>query len=110
MKLAQLKTIDINALEWRDRVNGNSYFSALVVLNYGMPTEETIKVPFQYGYGDAFKWEAFWVLVGRFPRCKERKDSLGGGYSLRTFCDTRGIILRTQKTKALKRECIALVS
>jgi len=54
MKLSQLKTIDINAKEWHDKINGNSYFSSDVILNYGMNSQETIKVPFQYGYGDHF--------------------------------------------------------
>ena len=54
MKLSQLKTIDINAKEWRDKINGNSYFSSDVTLNYGMQNEETIKLPFQYGYGDQY--------------------------------------------------------
>ena len=52
IKLKDLKTIDIEAKEWRDKVNGNSYFSSDVILNYGMNNKETIKVPFQYGYGD----------------------------------------------------------
>ena len=55
MQLKQLKTIDIEAKEWRDKINGNSYFSSDVTLNYGMDNQEIIKLPFQYGYGDHFK-------------------------------------------------------
>lgn len=47
----KIKTIDITAKEWFDRVNGNSYFSAQITLNYGLKDEKTVKVPFQYGYG-----------------------------------------------------------
>ena len=54
MQLKQLKTIDIEAKEWRDRIYGNSYFSSDVTLNYGMDNQETIKLPFQYGYGDQY--------------------------------------------------------
>ena len=46
----KIKTIDIIAREWFDRVYGNSYFSAQITLNYGMKDEKIIKVPFQYGY------------------------------------------------------------
>ena len=54
----KISTLDINAKEWFDRVNGNSYFSADVVINYGMKDSQTIKLPFQYGYGDHYQYMA----------------------------------------------------
>lgn len=53
-----IKTIDIQAKEWFDKVNGNSYFAALVTVNFGMSDEKTIKVPYQYGYGDSSRYES----------------------------------------------------
>jgi hypothetical protein len=53
-----MKTIDINAKEWFDKVNGNSYFSARVTLDYGMESEQSFVLPFQYGYGDMYVYEA----------------------------------------------------
>ena len=47
----QVKTIDINAKEWFDKINGNSYFSAVITLNYGMADCKSIEIPFTYGYG-----------------------------------------------------------
>lgn len=49
-----VQTIDINAKQWFDRINGNSYFSAEVVTNYGQPNAQTFILPFQYGYGDHY--------------------------------------------------------
>jgi len=48
------------AKEWRDKVNGNSYFSAQIE-----STEDgsMSKLPFQYGYGDQYKYEAVRELV-----------------------------------------------
>ena len=48
------------AKEWRDKVNGNSYFSAQIE-----STEDgsKTKLPFQYGYGDQYKYEALKELV-----------------------------------------------
>ena len=48
------------AKEWRDKVNGNSYFSAQIE-----STEDgsKTKLPFQYGYGDQYKYEAVRDLV-----------------------------------------------
>lgn len=57
-----IKTIDINANEWFDRAAGNSYFSGTVTINYGMPSEISFKMPFQYGYGDSYKDAAFKLL------------------------------------------------
>ena len=45
------KTIDIEAKEWFDKINGNSYFCGTITLNYLMDNQETFLMPFQYGYG-----------------------------------------------------------
>lgn len=58
----KIKTIDVNAKEWFDKVNGNSYFSANVIINYGMPEMKEINLPFQYGYGDHYRDVAFKTL------------------------------------------------
>lgn len=55
----EIKTIDIQGKKWFDKVNGNSYFSAQVTLNFGMQDEKTVFVPFQYGYGNAYLYESF---------------------------------------------------
>jgi hypothetical protein len=60
--MKKLKTIDIVAREWFDRVNGNSYFSAYVTVNFGMPSEANFYLPFQYGYGDHYNDMCFDVL------------------------------------------------
>ena len=54
----EVKTIDVNAKEWFDKVNGNSYFAANITLNYGMEDEQQITLPFQYGYGDSYIYAA----------------------------------------------------
>ena len=38
--------------KWRDKINGNTYFSVQIT---DLKNNEIIKVPFQYGYGDHFK-------------------------------------------------------
>ena len=68
MKLKDLKTIDINAKEWNDSINGNSYFSSKVTLNYGLYNEKSIKLPFQYGYEDAYIDQSLYQVGMLFPR------------------------------------------
>lgn len=58
----KVQTIDINAKEWFDKVNGNSYFAGSVTINYGQPDAEKINMPFQYGYGDSYQYAAMTLL------------------------------------------------
>jgi hypothetical protein len=51
----EVKTIDIQAKEWFDKLNGNSYFSGLVTVNYGMADAKEFIMPFQYGYGSSYE-------------------------------------------------------
>ena len=59
----KIKTIDVNAKEWFDKVNGNSYFSANISINFGMPSQKNLFIPFQYGYGSQYEHEAFQELI-----------------------------------------------
>lgn len=63
MRKYKLRTVDVAAYEWFDRVNGNSYFAGRVTVNFGMRGEQTFVLPFQYGYGDHYRWKAFDLLV-----------------------------------------------
>lgn len=89
----KIKTIDIQAKEWFDRINGNSYFSAVTTLNYGMKSEKTIKIPFEYGYGSQYKFEAERMLTkaGYLPNISE----MAGIGSLSEYCRENKIVLRT---------------
>lgn len=40
-----MKTIDIVALEWFDKINGNSYFAATVTLDFGTDQAQSFKLP-----------------------------------------------------------------
>lgn len=93
------KTIDINAKEWFDRINGNSYFSGTITLNYGMNNEETFLMPFQYGYGSQYENEAKSILT--------QFNKISGNWfqSLYTYCKDNNIIYRHSiKRNSLKRE------
>ena len=57
-----VKTIDIQAKEWFDKVNGNSYFASLITVNYGMPDTIEFKLPFQYGYDSAYLYQSIALL------------------------------------------------
>jgi hypothetical protein len=48
------KSLFIEGREWFDKVNGNSYFSARIWVDGG----QVAILPFQYGYGDQYLYEA----------------------------------------------------
>jgi hypothetical protein len=95
----KIKTIDIQAKEWFDKVNGNSYFSAITTINYGMEDAVQIKLPFQYGYGDHYQDMAFDALEkaelipDRIHNENVSKEALWG------YCKRNEIILRTNIIK-----------
>jgi|AACY02.14.fsa_nt_gi hypothetical protein len=96
MKATQkIKTIDINAKQWFDKINGNSYFSAIIMLNFGLKNEKSINVPFQYGYGDSYIDTALHQLK------TENYFSVNVN-SLWKHCNENNIILRTSK----KENCL----
>tara|TARA_R100001460_G_scaffold90467_3_gene132076 strand:+ start:533 stop:865 length:333 start_codon:yes stop_codon:yes gene_type:complete len=92
------KTVDINAKEWFDKVNGNSYFCGTVTLNYGMTNEETFLMPFQYGYGSQYEQEAKAILT--------YANKISPNYeTLYSYCKRENIIFRSSIEKdCLKRE------
>lgn len=98
-----MKTIDIHAKEWFDKANGNSYFSALVVVDYGMDSEKTIKIPFQYGYGDHYLHVAHDAIAKEY--------GIDSRPALSALCRESGVILRTIKeTNCKQRDCKQFVA
>lgn len=91
-----MQTIDINVLEWFDKVNGNSYFAGNIVIDFALPTEKTVPLPFQYGYGDHYKDMAGKELESRGLISLEHYDN-GGSEAIWRYCERNGIILRTAK-------------
>ena len=98
----KIKTIDIQAKQWFDKINGNSYFSANITINYGTDTQQNIFLPFQYGYGDHYQDMAGQELL-KLKLVKKDKDNFY--FSLWKYCQDKKIILRTAKIcNCLKRD------
>ena len=105
MKTKELKTVDINAREWFDRPNGNTYFTAIVTLNSGLPNEETHRLPFQYGGGyliEQMAGELIWQIFPRTLHTRKRNPLWMLRYD--------GVKIATSSERTGKRKCKALVS
>ena len=97
----KIKTIDVNAKEWFDKVNGNSYFSGNIVINLGMKSEKTLTMPLEYGYGEFYLQKAMQNLA--LENLIKRETTKHG--SLWNYCQDNNIILRTFKQEnCLKRD------
>jgi len=97
-----MKTIDVNAKEWFDKVNGNSYFSAVITLDYGTAEAKEYKLPFQYGYDEHYIDMANQYLIKENIIKGKRHDN--GSYpALWQYCKDNNIILRTSKQENCKK-------
>lgn len=98
----KIKTIDVSAKEWFDRINGNSYFAGTITVNYGMKDAKELIMKYQYGYGSQYTSEAMMVLINN-KVIKDAESYTTGGYeSLCGYCDRKKIILRTSKQEKCK--------
>ena len=98
MKTKDIKTIDLLAKEWSDKVNGNSYFSAQLTINFGLANAEIYKIGWQYGYGDSYR-EAGRALLMQLGHV-DPKDKR----ALWQWVEDNGIILRTNKIANCKKK------
>ena len=92
-------TINILATEWLDKVNGNSYFSGTVEVNGTI----IVVMPFQYGYGDQYRYEAIKQLLKVF-KLPSKEASLS--WVLEDDCRLSGISFTFNKFETLKRDMI----
>lgn len=58
-----MKTIDVLGKKWFDKVNGNTYFSARIIIDFQMEGEKIYYIPYEYGYGDQYLYTAFDYLA-----------------------------------------------
>jgi hypothetical protein len=89
------RSLFIEGREWFDKVNGNSYFSARLWVDGG----QVAILPFQYGYGDQYLYEAQKKLLelGYLPQ-------EGKNRGLWTIAQESGFDFYSSKTNTNKRE------
>src|SRR3990167_6471992 len=99
----KIKTIDVYALEWFDRANGNSYFAGEVIINYGMKSVKSILMHFQYGYEPHYRDAGFSALINaNLIKDAETYDN-SAREALHQYCERKNIILRTTKNENCKK-------
>lgn len=89
--------VSVEVKEWRDKVNGNSYWSSRVSNSEG---GVILTMPMQYGYGDHGLDETFKALarLQAFPSCEAR-------FSVHSYCEAHNIKYTYNKHEnCLKRD------
>ncbi len=102
MKTRDIKTIDVQAKEWFDKANGNSYFSTEITINLGLKNQVELEIPFTYGYDDYYRQEAF-ELIKEELNCFKAVKTLS---YWRAYAKYNIITRHNIKTNCLKRELI----
>lgn len=93
-----MKTLNITALEWFDKVNGNSYFAAKIEIDKKLETERVVILPFQYGYSNHYEDCAIKELQGIDLISKNFKGSLS------RYCNENGVVYNTEKIPNCKKK------
>jgi len=98
-KDCKLVSVDVRALEWFDKVNGNSYFAGKILINAGLESEAELNMPFQYGYGDQYKQEVMQVLFDN----NYLPSKMGSTYDFAQYCKKNGVATTYRKTENCKK-------
>lgn len=79
--------ITVIGRRWFDRINGNTYFSAVGIVN----GKEVVSIPFEYGYGDHYEDRIFQELekAGYLPDVKHHNN--GSSERLWNYCERNNI-------------------
>lgn len=91
----KIRSLFVECREWFDKINGNTYFSARIWINGG----QVAILPFQYGYGDQFIYEAQKKLLelGYLPQ-------EGKNQSLYSIAENLGFDYYTARATTKKNE------
>lgn len=93
-----MNSLDVIAKEWFDKVNGNSYFSGRVIVDYGQQTEKHFDMPFQYGYGSQYETEAVKTL-----HMNDLLKECSVMQSLSRYCRENNILFRSSIERGWKK-------
>lgn len=96
--LYDLDSVIIEAKEWYDKANGQSYFSARIHVNNAM----IFFLPFENGNGDYYLQSAMEKMIA-----EKFIPSSPAEHQLSRYCAKRGILFHATICPALKRDTIA---
>jgi hypothetical protein len=95
MTKRKIKSITVLGRLWFDKINGNTYNTAVIMIN-----GETVgKTDFQYGYGDFYVQAATeWLVKNKYIKLTEEHQALW------RYCEDNNIHFEYSKAYYLKRD------
>jgi hypothetical protein len=94
-----MKTIDVMAKSYFDKANGNSYFSARVIIDLdAQGNGKVYYIPYEYGYGEQYITAACDLLIGAKLLPGIAKSIL------ESYCRNNDIVLRHGIAKGCTKE------
>ena len=76
MKLSELKTINIEAKEYFDSINANSYYRSQIILNKDLKNKEIFIIPFTAGYERQYLFDSLNLISSLYPNSRWNKENL----------------------------------
>ena len=103
MKTRRIK-FTATAARWFDRVNGNTYHSVRITRHRDC---KTICCPFQYGYGDQYRYTALEAMArAKWLPPKYRKPATSGGLDVWAYERENNHPILWTVSDGLKRDCV----
>jgi len=89
-----MNSITVIGRKWFDKINGNTYHTATILIDGEHKPE--LDIPFQYGYGDQYLQSAGQLLDEAGLVSLERHPVLSCSEGLRSWCDRNNVTLYYQ--------------
>ena len=96
----ELSYVEVEALEWRDKVNGNSYWSSKVLFGTKDGESYLFSMPYQYGYGRTAEYDSIHILGTKYVDFGKKDKSKTWEDKLREHLDSKYKYTKTSAKKA----------
>ena len=97
--IIDVKAITVIGRRWFDKINGNTYFSADILVN----NQLVHSIKYQYGYGD-FYMQAAGEWLAKYGYTHPEKYEFGGITPLWRYCEDNNISLYKTVTDVMRKK------
>ena len=97
--IIEVKAITVIGRRWFDKINGNTYFSADILVNNTL----VHSIHYQYGYDD-FYMQAAGEWLAKYGYTSPEKYTFGGIQPLWSYCRDKGISLFNTVTDVMRKK------
>lgn len=100
MDAQQIQSITILGRKWFNTTYGNTYFSAVALVN----GEEVLNTPHESGYDSDYEWDTWRQLVNLYNLDVKRYPQTNTMESAWSYCERKGIAYYNQVTRVARKK------